>query len=281
MYNRTSIFPDTFASFLLIVVTLFGFFLSTSAVLGAPAGKLPTYLPNIPPSELFDGADRYGEQIANTPVVPVLSGDKLVGYVFLNTDFVSAIGYSGKPIVVLIAMTAEGRIAAGRLLHHAEPIVLSGIPEQKIVDFIAGYKGTDILKLAREKGGEPPPVDIVSRATVTIMVIDDSIKRAAVRAAAALGLGGLAGSSSVAAPKKTLVLGGDTTVDWQTLVGNGSVRRMRLSLKDVNDAFVAQGNAKAIERPETGEDDEAFIDLYVASLAIPTIAHSLLGNREY
>ena len=281
MHNRISKLPDTYASFLLIVVSLFGFLLSSSAVLAAQTGKLSTYLPNIAPSELFDGADHYGDQIANTPVVPVLNGDTLVGYVFLNTDFVSAIGYSGKPIEVLIAMTAEGRIAAGRLMHHAEPIVLSGIPEQKIIDFIAGYKDTDILKLAREKGGEPPPVDIVSGATVTIMVIDDSIKRAAVRAAAALGLGGLTDSTAIASPKKSLIIDEESTVDWQTLVGNGSVRRMRLSLKDVNDAFVAQGNAKAIARPETGDNDEAYIDLYVASLAIPTIAHSLLGDREY
>ncbi|MCC3306396.1 NosR/NirI family protein [Sneathiella sp. HT1-7] len=247
----------------------------------AQPGKLSSYLENISPSEMLAGADKYGQLIENTPVVPVMSGNNVVGYVFLNTDFVGAIGYSGKPIEVLIAMTPEGRIAAGRLMHHAEPIVLSGIPEQKIIDFIEGYKDTDILKLAREKGGEPPPVDIVSGATVTVMVIDDSIKRAAVRAAAALGLGGLQGVSRATSPKKSLVIEDGDVEDWQTLLGNGSVRRLRLNLKDVNDAFIAQGNAKAIERPELGGDDEVFIDLYVASLAIPTIARSLLGVREY
>ncbi|PHQ69684.1 MAG: 4Fe-4S binding protein [Sneathiella sp.] len=281
MENRRSILPDTSALFVLIAVSLFSFFLSAGAALAIEKGTLSNYLQNIPPSELFDGADSYGDQIENTPVVPAMSDGKIVGYVFLNTDFVSAIGYSGKPIEVLIAMTADGHIAAGRLMHHAEPIILSGIPEQKIIDFIAGYKNTDILKMAREKGGEPPPVDIVSGATVTIMVIDDSIKRAAVRAAAALGLGGLTESTKLASPKKSLIIEEGTTADWQTLVGDGSVRRLRLSLEDINAAFAAQGNLKAIARPETGDDEEAFIDLYVASLAIPTIARSLLGDREY
>lgn len=265
----------------LIVFSLCGYLLTIAFGHAAQPGKLSSYLENISPSEMLAGADKYGQLIENTPVVPVMSGNNVVGYVFLNTDFVGAIGYSGKPIEVLIAMTPEGRIAAGRLMHHAEPIVLSGIPEQKIIDFIEGYKDTDILKLAREKGGEPPPVDIVSGATVTVMVIDDSIKRAAVRAAAALGLGGLQGVSRATSPKKSLVIEDGDVEDWQTLLGNGSVRRLRLNLKDVNDAFIAQGNAKAIERPETGGDDEVFIDLYVASLAIPTIARSLLGVREY
>lgn len=265
----------------LIVFSLCGYLLTIAFGHAAQPGKLSSYLENISPSEMLAGADKYGQLIENTPVVPVMSGNNVVGYVFLNTDFVGAIGYSGKPIEVLIAMTPEGRIAAGRLMHHAEPIVLSGIPEQKIIDFIEGYKDTDILKLAREKGGEPPPVDIVSGATVTVMVIDDSIKRAAVRAAAALGLGGLQGVSRATSPKKSLVIEDGDVEDWQTLLGNGSVRRLRLNLKDVNDAFIAQGKAKAIERPETGGDDEVFIDLYVASLAIPTIARSLLGVREY
>lgn len=254
---------------------------ATGAAYSASATKLSDYLSNIPASELFTNADRYGDLFPNAPVVPAFAGDKLLGYVFLNTDFVGAIGYSGKPIVVLIAMNTEGLISSARLLDHAEPIVLSGIPEQKIVDFIAGYKNVDILKLAKEKGGEPPPVDIVSGATVTVMVIDDSLKRAAVRAARILGIGGLKSGVPVVKSKKSLIVGEETVEDWTTLIGDGSVRRLKLTLKDVNQSFSDQGNTKAIARPEKGEDDELFIDLYAASLAIPTIARSLMGEREY
>lgn len=285
MINQTLKYKYASVLCMLLLMGIFGFSVNAGASStyghGGGLGKLSDYLKNISPNELFENADRYGKPVDNTPIVPVLSGENTIGYVFLNTDFVSAIGYSGKPIDILIAMTSEGHIAAGRLLHHSEPIILSGIPEQKIIDFIAGYKGIDILDMAKSKGGEPPPVDIVSGATVTVMVIDDSIKRAAVRAAAALGLAGVASNSAVEGPTKSLVFGDATDLDWQTLIGDGSVRRMRLGLKDVNAAFVAQGNHKAIARPEEGDDDEVFIDLYVASLAVPTIARSLLGEREY
>lgn len=249
--------------------------------MSASARNLAEYIATIPASELFEDADSYGTPPEGVPVLPVLKAGEVSGYVFLNTDFVGAIGYSGKPIVVLIAMGIDGRISAARLVDHAEPIVLSGIPEKKIADFIAGYQNIDILTMAKEKGGEPPPVDIVSGATVTVMVIDDSIKRAAVRAAGRLGLAGFDQGAVARKVKKSLIVGEAEPADWQTLLGDGSVRRMQLTLKQINNAFEAQGNPKAIARPEQGEPDETFIDLYAASLAIPTIARSLLGEREY
>ena len=133
---------------------------------------------NTPVSNFYPDADRWEAVDGGQPIYAAKDQKKTVGYAFLNTDFVGAIGYSGKPIVVLVALDTNGLIVNAKLVHHAEPIILSGIPEQKIVDFIEGYQGTDILTVAREKGGEPPPVDIVSGATVTVMVIDDSIKRA-------------------------------------------------------------------------------------------------------
>ncbi|WP_339862746.1 4Fe-4S binding protein [Paremcibacter congregatus] len=252
----------------------------------AAEGDLEKYLAEIPAPSLFPGGEMYGPLVAEGPLSPVLKGGEIIGYAFLNTDFVGAIGYSGKPIKVLIGMDLAGRISGARLVAHAEPIVLAGIPEEEIAAFINGYREIDILKLAKEKGGEPPPVDIVSGATVTIMVIDDSIKRASVRAARLLGIGGLTVEATSPRAIRSLIPQTSTedTVavqDWSNLLGDGSVRRMRLTLKDVNQAFVAQGNAEAIARPEQGADEDVFIDLYVASLAVPTIARSLLGKWEY
>jgi NosR/NirI family transcriptional regulator, nitrous oxide reductase regulator len=256
-------------------------FWMTPSIAAGTAGKLLRHLASIPVTEFIKDASRYGEPVPNQAIVPIWKADIQKGYVFLNTDFVGAIGYSGKPIVVLIAIDLDGRIAGVKLIEHAEPIILSGIPEQKIIDFIEGYKSVDILKLAKEKGGEPPPIDIVSGATVTVMVIDDSIKRAAVRVAKILGLAGLTNETNQATQKRTLLIGEETTEDWLTLVGDGSVRRLKLDLKQINGSFEKQGNAKAIERPEKGDPDEAFIDMFAASLSIPTIARSLLGEREY
>jgi len=235
----------------------------------------------IPVADFYPDADKWEQSASGLPIYTATKNGKVQGYAFLNTDFVGAVGYSGKPIVVLIAMDPVGNITGAKLIDHAEPIILSGIPEQKIIDFIDGYAGTDILTVAREKGGEPPPVDIVSGATVTIMVIDDSIKRASVRVAKALGIGGLQEENEALKPKRTLITANESLYDWDTLIGNGSIRRLHLTVGDVNAGFERQGNPKAVARPEKGEADEVYIDLYVASLAVPEIARSLLGENEY
>ena len=260
-----------------ILILLFG--MATS--LYAAEGDLEKYLGDIPVTELFPHADKYGDISDKAPLSPVLKDGKIIGYAFLNTDFVGAIGYSGKPIMVLIGMDTNGLISGARLVKHSEPIVLAGIPEKKITNFINGYQNIDILKLAKEKGGEPPPVDIVSGATVTVMIIDDSIKRASVRAARIVGLGGLTNVAQAAKPVKTLIPSEMEEFDWTSLLGDGSVRRLFLTNARVNQSFIKQGNAKAIVRPEKGMDDDIFIDMYVASLAVPSIARSLLGKWEY
>ena len=249
-------------------------------------GSLETYLAKVPAAELFPGAEGYGNLMDKAPISPVMKKGKIVGYAFLNTDFVGAIGYSGKPIVVLIGLDKKGRISGARLVKHHEPIILAGIPEAKITHFIDSYRNIDILELAKEKGGEPPPVDIVSGATVTVMVIDDSIKRASVRAARILGLGGLKAEIRVARATRTVIPGKSReeeieVKDWTGLLEDGSVRRLKLTIKQVNEGFVKQGNARAVARPEKGADDDIYIDMYVASLAVPTIARSLLGKWEY
>jgi len=250
----------------------------SAEALGSDLARL---LAKVPPTEFFSHADRYGEVVATAPIAPVLQGDKVVGFVFLNTDFVSAIGYSGKPITIVIAIDTAGKIAGAKLVEHAEPIVLAGIPEQKIIDFIAAYKSLDVSQADAEGSGDPPAIDIVSGATVTIMVIDDSIKRAARRAAHILRLGGLSEESKIALAKKEVIAGKAETLDWPTLTGQGAVRRMHLTLDQINNAFARLGNEEAIARPERGEPGETYIDLYAASLAVPTIAKSLLGEQEY
>ncbi len=265
----------------LFIKTVFIFLLSMSSGAWAAKGDLEKYLAAVSVKELFPSADHYGKLVDKGPVAPVMKQGQVVGYAFLNTDFVGATGYSGKPIMVLIGMDGTGLISGARLVKHSEPIVLAGIPEKKITDFINDYRNIDILKLAREKGGEPPPVDIVSGATVTVMVIDDSIKRASVRVARLLGLGGLNQEHQQPKAVKTVIPGETRELSWQDLLGDGSVRRLHLTVGRINQAFLEQGNAKAIKRPEQGEADDTFIDLYVASLAVPAIARSLLGKGEY
>ena len=69
--------------------------------------------------------------------------------------------------------------------------------------------------------------------------------------------------------------------DWQSLVGDGSVRRLIFSVSDVNKSFRKIRQCRCRSHPEEGDPDDTFIDLYVADVAVPTIGRSLLGDDGY
>jgi NosR/NirI family nitrous oxide reductase transcriptional regulator len=247
------------------------------------AGRVQEYLPKAQPSELIRDADRFGAPQGDPPLVPAYKGDLLVGYVYLNSDFTNAVGYSGKPIHMLVGIDPKGVITGLKLVGHNEPIVLVGIPERRVVEAVNSLIGKDIAPVAA--GAErPPQVDIVSGATVTVLVMGDSIVRSAVR----LIRSGRLGSASPAAPSaalpaesKAVDLTQSEVRDWQSLVGDGSVRRLHLTIGEVSDAFAKSGNTAAAQNPEPGEPGDTFIDLYVAPVSVPTIGRSLLGEEGY
>jgi NosR/NirI family transcriptional regulator, nitrous oxide reductase regulator len=157
-----------------------------------------------------------------------------------------------------------------------------GIPEKRILEAVNKLIGTDMGPVVR--GATPAPqVDIVSGATVTVLVIGDSIVRSATKLIKSGRLGGQGDAAASAAPQASKVIDPEKSEirDWQSLVEDGSVRRLILTVADVNKAFEKSGNAAAAARPEEGGPDDTFIDLYIADVAVPTIGRSLLGDDGY
>ena len=63
------------------------------------AGRSLEFLPKAQPSEVFPGADRFWPAPkASLRLVGADAADRFFGNVYLNADFVNAVGYSGKPI---------------------------------------------------------------------------------------------------------------------------------------------------------------------------------------
>ena len=246
----------------------------------AAAAELGRFLPALQAGQLVEGATGFGRVRDDVPVAPILKDGEAVGYAFLTSDFVSTTGYSGKPIHVVAALSPDAVVTGAVLVEHSEPIVLIGIPEAKMRRSIESYVGVD-LKAEAAAGGSAHELDIISGATVTVMVIDDSIIRAGLRVARQLGLGGLAAAAE--APRQRVALVEDTggTLDWMTLSGDGSVRRLSLDIGQVNDAFARSGDARAAARPEPGDPGATFIDLQAALVSVPAIGRSLLGERAY
>jgi NosR/NirI family nitrous oxide reductase transcriptional regulator len=205
----------------------------------------------------------------------------LLGYAYLNSDFTSSIGYSGKPIHIVVGIDPKGIIRGFKLVDHKEPIVLIGIPEEKVVASMNALIDKDMGRVA--SGAErPPQVDIVSGATVTVLVMGDSVSRAAVQLIRANRIGvGLAPTAAPSAENRKLDLTKTATSDWQTLLGDGSVRSLRMTVGEVSDAFRAAGQTIAADKPETKNRDDRFIDLYLAPVSVPAIGRTLLGNSAY
>ena len=258
----------------LLVVMLLG--LTTSRTY---ADTLASFLPDLTPADLAPGADGFGPVREDIPVAPLLKDGETVAWAFLTSDFVGTTGYSGKPIHVVAAISLDAVLTGVELVKHSEPIVLIGIPNSRIVDLTEGYRGMD-LKAEAATGGEAHDLDIISGATVTIMVIDDSLVRAGIKVARALNLGGLAPVDS-GGPKREVNRDLTDLRDWSTLEGDGSVRRLALDVGQINAAFEDTGDEKAIARPEKGDPEDTYIDMRAALVSVPSIGLSLLGPQEY
>lgn len=247
----------------------------------AQAQRLPEFLAATPIGEVFPGADRTGPVEGKPAAARVYAGNRQLGLVYLTTDVVNTRGYSSKPIDVLVGLAADGRIVGAKLVEHHEPIVLIGIPQSKVDHFIQGYVGLNFVD-APPRHGAPPPVDIVSGATVTLMVIGDTITRSAIAVARAHGIGKAGAPRQTAQPATARVLDEDRNdvQNWQALLDSGAVKNLRLTPEDVNQAFLRSGRQDAAEHGEGGPDD-TFIDLYAALVSAPSIGRSLLGDTGW
>ncbi|WP_287884555.1 MULTISPECIES: NosR/NirI family protein [Paracoccus] len=249
------------------------------ALPAAAESVLAQLLPEQDAAELVPGADGFGPIRADLAVAPVLKGGETVAHAFVTSDFVGTTGYSGKPIHTLVALDEDAKVAGVRLVKHSEPIVLIGIPEAKVKALVEGYRGLDLVAEA-QSGGTAHEVEIISGATVTVMVIDDSIVRSGLKVARALGLGGLAPETVAAGPKFEIDPEAVPPADWHEMEGDGTLRRLSLDVGQVNAAFAANPDARAAERALTQAPETTFIEMQAGLVSVPAIGGALLGPAQ-
>jgi NosR/NirI family nitrous oxide reductase transcriptional regulator len=216
--------------------------------------------------EVID-ADNFSDRKGSPPYVEAyknVSGQKaLVGYVFLTTDIVDIPAYSGKPVVTLVGMNTKGVMTGIKILKHSEPILLVGIPESKLIEFIRQYIGKfvgDKIEIGESKAGEGAvALDAISGATVTVIAENQAIMRSGYEVARQAGI--------VKPPERpqAKLLPGSGARDWATLLKEGSVQRLTVKPEDVG--FENKG--------------QPYIDLYFGYLNAPTIGQAILGENIY
>jgi NosR/NirI family nitrous oxide reductase transcriptional regulator len=254
-----------------LALTIFGFFWKSPAYSAAYEAPLPPELhdsPNMcafaPCKEVIPGADSFSERKGHPSYTEAYRHENgkniLIGYVFLSTDIVDIPAYSGKPVVTLIGMDTKGIFTGARVLKHSEPILLLGIPESALIDFIHQYVGKfvgDKLEIGGGEGGNR--LDAISGATVTVIAQNQVMLRAAAGVAKQVGIL----QPKVRAPAKYVQISG--APDWDALVAEGGVQRLTISSADVG-------------RPPSSQP---YIDLWFGELNSPGVGKAVLGEANY
>jgi len=239
-------------------------------------------------SAIFPSATRIGQPDPNLATIPVYQLSQLLGYVFESDDITDFIGFSGQTINILIGLDTNGIFAGFKVLNHHEPIFLHGLGEQPMFNFIDQYKGHSvkerfIINAQNTKTTGITNFDGITRATVSVMVINDTIIASALKVARAK-LEGFAAAATV-----RIVTDHFKELSFKQLIEQGYIAHWQVSAKqslnnaaDVSDDLVSIIEELVKDADDSGDSiGENFIELYFAFVNIPIIGKNLLGELEY
>ncbi len=212
------------------------------------------------------GAVTIEQPQGSPPAAAVRGADgKLLGYAFSTYEVSGSVGYAGRPLDIVAAITTEGIIAGAQIVAHEEPILVIGIPKDALAAYVKNFAGFDT-----RAGATLKPADDLARgphavagATITSTVIRDAILRSA---RAVLRSRSATMDTAMRLDRETL-----RRSAWHTLLAEGAVQRK----------LVTRGEAAKLLGTQDSEPEKPFIDLWLALATPPPIGESLLGQRIY
>jgi len=197
------------------------------------------------------------------PSAPVYQQDRVIAYIFRTRQVIASKGYSGKPLDVLVALDLDGRIVGAEILEHHEPILVIGVLDEDLENFVEQYRGRNIRDPVRVERGEAAGDDsvaAVSGATISSIVLNDTLLRSARAVARSRGILG--------AGKSTIDIDRFVPETWPALVADGSIRRLGVTIGELQARFAA-GNRRYFPTDVAPTDPNApFLELF-AALATP------------
>lgn len=192
----------------------------------------------------------------------VTQGGRVVGQIGSTWEIAQSVGYSGRPLDVLVAVTPEARIAGALLVRHNEPVLTLGISDADIAAYVAGFKGFDLAAPAPDTSALPP---VISRATVSTGVIRDGILRTA---------------RTLAIGRRLISAGGGVDrlsyapASWGQLLEMGALAEVRVSMTEASKAL--EGAKVPVQ---AGDGD--FLHLWAGVIDTPTVGQNLLGQQDF
>lgn len=224
---------------------------------------------------MFPSATRIGSPQLKQRVIPVYQLNELLGYVFESDDFTNIVGFSGQTINLLIAIDPQGILIKVKVLNHHEPIFMHGLGERPMISFIKQFEGHSIKERfivdARDRRNKSVThIDGVTKATVSALVINDTIISSAISVAREM-LDGFAPLSNMVLKDNYL-----KPMTFDELVTLGYIKHWRLTYLATIEKFPF-----LTDRLQTYQDQANLIDLYIAPLSIEMVGKNLLGLDEY
>ncbi len=213
-------------------------------------------------ADVLPGATAFAPVDGVPALVGTNAAGETVGWIARSTDLVDIKAYSGKPLVTLVGLDGGGVIVGARVIHHSEPILLVGIPEQALHDFVAFYVGkpaTTKVTVGTSPDPEAIAVDAISGATVTVLAQNQTLLDTA-RA-----LGEAVGVISAEALRPGHFVEGERPWSWAEMMASGALGRLTVTERDMG----------------VGDSDAPFVDLFFTLADAPPLGRGLLGDNEY
>lgn len=238
--------------------------------------------------ELFPSATVIEEKLKDFPVYPVYQLQELLGYAYESTDLISLQGFGGKPISMLVGLDTRGRFTGVKVLSHHEPVFLYGLGEQLLLDFVDQYEGQSLRKQiiintsntgrqGRKSNGDTVYFDGVSKATVSVLIINDTLLSSAMEVARNR-LADFAQAAPTRAKPDFF-----EPLTWQQLLERGYIGQLQLSRDAVESKLGRSLTDYSQEFDGTfdGTDDGPFTELYFGYINAPMVGRNLLGDDGY
>ncbi|MFW6053415.1 MAG: FMN-binding protein, partial [Persicimonas sp.] len=236
-------------------------------VQGEPPGKASGQAPGLdceamPCAEVLPDAVRF-EAVEDAAYQVGYDGDdEQVGWVILSTDVVDIRAYSGQPMVTLVGLDTDGVITGAHIVDHSEPILLIGIPEEALAEFVDRYRGieaTTHVVVGSSRDEDAVAVDMISGATVTALAQNQTILDTARQ------LGRAVEVIELDHTTKGDFVEEEQAWTWSKMEREDVFGRLTIDKSEMGD----------------GSADEVFIDLRFTLADAPHIGGALLGDHQY
>ena len=233
--------------------------------------------------ELFPKATDIRDRLPDYPVYPVYQLQELIGYAYESRDISPLQGFAGKPVNMLIGLDSRGRFTSLRILNHHEPVFLHGLGEEPLFEFIDQYEGRSlteqiIIDTSGSRSGKNPDGNVVhfdgvSKATVSVLIINDTVLSSALKVARKK----LEGFTQAPATRAKTDL--YQPLSWAQLVDRGYIGHWRINPAAIEEKL----GSPLMDYPEAPHPDpgEPFTELFFGYINAPMVGRNLLGDEGF